>query len=509
MEPVYPHFNDFQALYNAGKSVALWTNVLADLETPVSAYIKLAEHEPYSFLLESVEGGAVLGRYSFLGLKPDLIWKCYKDQKNELNRQALTADDHFERCPKKPLETIRQLLNESHIELPSHLPPSCVGIFGFMGYDMIRLTENIPDQNPDTLGIPDSTLIRPTMMLVFDNVKHLITLVAPIWHNEKITAKEAYHSGRLLINNIIEQMRQPKPEQSAILRMPQNSFSDETQWRSNTSENEYSNMVSQAKDYMLSGDIFQVVLSQRFEMDYPLPPFTLYRSLRRLNPSPFLFYLNFDGYSLVGSSPEILVRVRDNTVTIRPIAGTRKRGKTPDEDRILAEDMMKDPKECAEHLMLLDLGRNDVGKVSEIGSVRVTDKFFVEYYSHVMHMVSNVEGTLKPGLDGLDALFSGFPAGTVSGAPKIRAMEIIDELEKHRRSFYAGCVGYLGADGNVDSCITLRTGLIKDGKLYVQAGGGVVKDSTAKGEYQESQNKARALMTAAQEALLLFSSQDT
>jgi len=373
-----------------------------------------------------------------------------------------------------------------------------------MGYDMIRLTENIPDNNPDTLNLPDSVMIRPTLMAIFDNIKHTITLVTPVWHDQGIDAQMAYKHASAILSQAVERLQTTSlAKQSIALNTGKNSGANTPSIKvtSNTTKDEYSDMVASAKEYILGGDIFQVVLSQRFEMDFPLPAFDLYRSLRRLNPSPFLFFVNLEGFALVGSSPEILVRVRDETVTIRPIAGTRKRGATPAEDKELIADLLSDPKELAEHLMLLDLGRNDIGRVAKIGTVDVTEQYNVELYSHVMHIVSNVEGKLKDGLDGLDALFSGFPAGTVSGAPKIRAMEIIDELEKHRRSFYAGCVGYLGADGSVDSCITLRTGLVKDGKLYVQAGGGIVADSTPEGEYQESQNKARALIAAAEQAL--------
>ncbi len=489
---IEPDYAAFESKYAGGISTVLWTEVSADLETPVSAYLKLTGNTENSFLFESVEGGVTLGRYSFIGMSPDLIWKYCADKKCTTIDNEVTDTD--------PLTSLRQLLDDCHIDLPEHLPPSSVGIFGYMGYDMIRLTENIPDKNPDTLNLPDSVMIRPTLMAIFDNIKHTITLVTPVWHDQSIDAKMAYKHANAILSQAVERLQTASLAKQSIAL---NSSTNTTPIKvtSNTTKDEYSDMVASAKEYILGGDIFQVVLSQRFEMDFPLPAFDLYRSLRRLNPSPFLFFVNLEGFALVGSSPEILVRVRDETVTIRPIAGTRKRGATPAEDKELMADLLSDPKELAEHLMLLDLGRNDIGRVAKIGTVDVTEQYNVELYSHVMHIVSNVEGKLKDGLDGLDALFSGFPAGTVSGAPKIRAMEIIDELEKHRRSFYAGCVGYLGADGSVDSCITLRTGLVKDGKLYVQAGGGIVADSTAEGEYQESQNKARALIAAAEQAL--------
>jgi anthranilate synthase component 1 len=371
------------------------------------------------------------------------------------------------------------------------------GVFGYMGYDMVRLMEDLPAKHDDPVGVPDGMLIRPTIMAIFDSVKDDVTVVAPIYVEDGVSAKAAYARGMERLSNIVEALDRPLDHGFAgradtpPIEAP----------RSNVTPDDYKAMVLKAKDYIKAGDIFQVVLSQRFETDFMLPPFALYRSLRRVNPSPFLYYLDFDDFAIIGSSPEILVRVRDGKVTIRPIAGTRRRGETPAEDRALAEELLADPKERAEHLMLLDLGRNDVGRVSEIGSINVTDKFILEYYSQVMHIVSNVEGKLDPSHDAIDALVAGFPAGTVSGAPKVRAMQIIDELEKDKRGVYAGCVGYFSADGEMDTCIVLRTAIVKNGKMYVQAGAGVVADSDPQSEHVECINKAKALFRAAEEAV--------
>jgi anthranilate synthase component 1 len=361
---------------------------------------------------------------------------------------------------------------------------------------MVRLMERLPDANPDPLGLPDAVFIRPTVMAIFDNIEDRVDIVTPVWPAPELAARAAYDLARERLADVVADFDRGLPHRSD--RHGVRSLPEPT---SNVTRARYHEMVEIAKDYIRAGDIFQVVPSQRFSVPFHLPPFALYRALRRLNPSPFLFYLDFDGFALVGSSPEILVRLRDGTVVVRPIAGTRRRGATRAEDGDLAKEMLSDPKELAEHLMLLDLGRNDVGRVAEIGTVHVTEKMAVEFYSHVMHIVSNVEGRIRPDKAALDALIAGFPAGTVSGAPKVRAMEIIDELEPERRGFYAGAVGYFSADGNMDTCIALRTALLKDGQMFVQAGGGVVADSDPEAEYQESCNKARALIRAAEEAI--------
>ena len=489
-----PDLDTFAAGYDAGRAQVVATSLVADLETPVSALLKLAEGRPYSFLLESVTGGAVRGRYSILGIKPDLVWRC-RGNRAEVNRRARSDRHAFEPCAEPALDSLRRLIAESRIELPEGLPLMGAGLFGHMTYDMVRLVERLPDANPDRLDLPDAVFLRPTVVALFDHIEDRITVVTPVWPSPEQSARQAHALAcERLADSVAEFNR-------GISHEPMRMNSPPPEPVANITREQYHAMVERAKEYIRAGDIFQVVPSQRFELPFRLPPFALYRALRRLNPSPFLFFLDLDGYALVGSSPEILVRLRGGEVTVRPIAGTRRRGADKAEDEVLAQDLMNDPKELAEHLMLLDLGRNDVGRVAKIGTVRVTEKMKVEYYSHVMHIVSNVEGTIRPDCDALDALMAGFPAGTVSGAPKVRAMEIIDELEPERRGFYAGAVGYFAADGTMDSCIALRTALIKDGRMYVQAGGGVVADSDPEAEYQESCNKARALIRAAEEAV--------
>jgi anthranilate synthase component 1 len=367
-----------------------------------------------------------------------------------------------------------------------------------MGYDTVRQIEQLPEMTPDALGVPDAIMIRPTLMLIFDSVKDEVTVVTPVRSNTGVSAREAYDAALSRLSEAVARLDAPLPH-SATARLDTAHLPEPV---SNTSEAEYLGMVAKAKEYIKAGDIFQVVLSQRFSAPFALPSFALYRALRRLNPSPFLFHLNFGDFALVGSSPEILVRVRDGEVTIRPIAGTTRRGATEAEDKALGAALLADPKERSEHLMLLDLGRNDVGRVAEIGSIAVTDQFVIERYSHVMHIVSNVIGRLdEKNHDAIDALMAGFPAGTVSGAPKVRAMEVIAELEKAKRGPYAGCVGYFSAGGEMDTCIVLRTAVVKDGVLHVQAGAGVVHDSIPANEQQECINKAKAIVRAAEEAV--------
>ncbi len=495
--PISPDYDHFAAAYEKGAAQIVSTRLVADLETPVSAMLKLTRNAKYSFLLESVEGGAVRGRYSIIGMNPDMIWKVV-DGKASINRKALhNADGPFEPIKLAPLESLRALLAESRIQLSPDSPPMAAGVFGYIGYDMVRLMEDLPEPNPDTLGLPDGMMIRPTVMAIFDSVRDEVTVTSPVYADKAVSPKAAYARAQERISEVVDALDRPL-DHLATQDIDTPPILGAT---SNTTPQEYAGMIGKAKDYITAGDIFQVVLSQRFEANFILPPFALYRSLRRVNPSPFLYYLDFDQFAVIGSSPEILVRVRDGKVSIRPIAGTRRRGETPSEDRALAAELLADPKERAEHLMLLDLGRNDVGRVAEIGSIRVTDKFVIEHYSHVMHIVSNVEGTLSKNHDVIDALVAGFPAGTVSGAPKVRAMEIIDELEIHKRGVYGGCVGYFSADGEMDTCIVLRTAIVKDGKMYVQAGAGIVADSVPESEHQECVNKAKALFRAADEAV--------
>ena len=502
---ILPDFAAFARVYERGRGQAVYTRLIADLETPVSAYLKLAEGRQNAFLFESVQGGETRGRYSIIGLKPDLIWRCREGQ-SEINRTARSNADAFAADPNahQPLASLRALIKETQIELPEGLPPMAVGLFGYLGYDMVRLIERLPAPPPDPLGLPDAILIRPTIVAIFDNVRDEILIVTPVWPERGVDARAAYARAGERLNDTLADLERPMPSAPSL---PDAQIANLSQIDSNMTHDEYLSIVERAKEYIRAGDVFQVVPSQRFRRPFPLPPIALYRALRRLNPSPFLYFLSWPGFSIVGSSPEILVRLRDGVVTIRPIAGTRPRGAHAEQDRALADELMSDPKERAEHLMLLDLGRNDVGRVAATGEVRVTDSFFIERYSHVMHLVSNVEGNIRRGLDAVDALAAGLPAGTLSGAPKIRAMEIIDEFEKEKRgAVYAGAVGYFAADGSMDTCIVLRTAVVKDGTMYVQAGGGVVADSVPEAEYQETVNKAKALMLAAAEAVRFASS---
>lgn len=497
---VSPDFEAFQTRYKSNKPQVVWTTLVADLETSISAFMKLsADNEDYSCLLESVEGGAIRGRYTFIGLKPDIIWRCSGDNA-EINRQALTrATDEtaYNPLPTGALDSLRDLLEESLIDLPEEMPPSAAGLIGYMGYDTVRLIEKLDDAKPDEFGIPDGMFLRPTIMVVFDSVKDLLTIVTPVRPQSDITVKTAYIRAEGRLAEIEHALSQPL---SGSQKMSDERL-DLTEPVSNTPKEKYMDMVKRAKEYITAGDVFQVVLSQRFTTPFPLSPFALYRALRRTNPSPFLYYLKFGDFSVVGSSPEILVRLRDGEITVRPIAGTRPRGTTLAEDQALAKDLLADPKELAEHLMLLDLGRNDVGKVAKIGTVSPTQKMAIEFYSHVMHIVSEVRGEIDPKYDALQAFAAGFPAGTVSGAPKVRAMEIIDEMELDKRGIYAGAVGYFSADGSMDTCIVLRTAIVKDGLMHVQAGAGIVADSDPESEYAECQAKARALFRAAEEAI--------
>ncbi|MCX5514589.1 anthranilate synthase component I [Kaistia algarum] len=491
---IEPSLETITRRYQSGEPQVAWTRMVADLETPVSAMLKLSAGRANCFLLESVEGGAVRGRYSMIGIEPDLIFRAI-GARAEVNRSPQSGD-HFQPMHGGSLDALRALIAESHIDLPAALPPMSAGIFGYLGYDMVRQMEELGEPNPDALGLPDAIMLRPTVMVIFDAVKDEITIVTPIRPEPGVGADIAHARAVERLTQVVETLEGPLHRGSE----PQDVDLD-VPVVSNTPHERYLEMVARAKEYIAAGDIFQVVLSQRFEAPFTLPPFALYRALRRTNPSPFLYYLDFGTFAVAGSSPEILVRLRDGEVTIRPIAGTRRRGETPERDAELAAELLADPKELAEHLMLLDLGRNDVGRVAEIGTVKVTDRFFLEYYSQVMHIVSNVVGRLASPHDMLDALAAGFPAGTVSGAPKVRAMEIIDELETHKRGIYAGCVGYFSADGAMDTCIVLRTSIVKDGKMYAQAGAGIVADSIPESEHQECIAKARALFRAAEEAV--------
>jgi anthranilate synthase component 1 len=502
-----PSPDEFAEAYANGGGL-VWTSRVSDLETPVSALLKLGPEKPGMFLLESVQGGDFRGRYSIIGLKPDLVWRV-KNGRAEISRGGF-EDKAFRPQRDEPLKSLRKVLTRSALKLPSTLPPMAAGLFGFLGYDMVRFIERLPDKAADPIGTPDALLVRPTVICVFDNVTSEITLVTPARARANQSATQAYDAARTRLERVLRTLDKPLAKRRAPEAEP-----TPVEPKSNTAPEAYRALVAKCKDYCRAGDIFQVVPSQRFSAPFAPPPFALYRALRRLNPSPFLYYLNFAGFSVVGSSPEILVRLRGDTVTIRPIAGTRPRGATPAEDLALEQELLADPKERAEHLMLVDLARNDLGRVAQRGGgdgnmaatagagsrhVRVTEAFTIERYSHVMHIVSNVEGEIAEGMTALDALLAGFPHGTVTGAPKVRAMQIINEAEPHRRGIYAGGVGYFGAGGDMDTCIALRTGVVKDGMLHVQAGGGVVLDSDPEAELQETLHKSRALFRAATDA---------
>ena len=487
-------FATFAEGFAGGTPQLVSRELVADTQTPVSAYLRLAAGSRNTFLLESVEGGEIRGRFSVIGLSPDLIWRC-RGNVAEINRDP-AGNGEFAADSQAPIESLRALMAESAMTDTGDLPPMSAGLFGYFGYDMIRHIEAIPDANPTVIDTPDSMLVRPSLIAIFDRLKDSITFVVQVRPAEWDEPKAAWRHAQDRIKAALDALDAPMPpteagESTAPLPDP----------RSNMEQQDFLAMVDTAKDYIRAGDIFQVVLSQRFSIPFHLPAINLYRSLRRLNPSPFLFFFDFDELAIVGSSPEILVRLRDDVVTIRPIAGTRKRGTTPEEDAANAADLMGDVKERAEHLMLLDLGRNDVGRVSKPGSVRVKSNYEVEYYSHVMHIASQVEGEIRPDLDAVDAMIAGFPAGTVSGAPKIRAMQIIDELEPDRRGVYSGAIGYISAAGDLDTCIALRTAQVCEGQLHIQAGAGIVYDSDPQAEFEETQNKAMALMRAAADAL--------
>ncbi|MEQ8292105.1 MAG: anthranilate synthase component I [Marinovum algicola] len=490
-----PSFETFAEGYEAGRNQVVYARLAADLDTPVSLMLKLTGAAQDAFMLESVTGGEVRGRYSIIGMKPDLIWQCHGTT-SRINRQARYDGAAFEDQEGGPLDNLRALIAECRIDLPDDLPAASAGLFGYLGYDMIRLVEHLPNVNPDPLGVPDALMLRPSVVAVLDGVKGDVTVVAPAWADAGLSARAAYAQAAERVMDAVRDLDRALPQTSRNL----GEAHEDAPPVSNFTREAYGKAVEKAKEYIRAGDIFQVVPSQRWTQPFRQPPFALYRSLRRTNPSPFMFYFNFGGFQVVGASPEILVRVFDKQVTIRPIAGTRPRGATPEEDRANETDLLADQKELAEHLMLLDLGRNDVGRVAKIGSVRPTEEFIIERYSHVMHIVSNVVGELAEDQDALSALLAGLPAGTVSGAPKVRAMEIIDELEPEKRGVYGGGVGYFSAGGDMDICIALRTALVKDETLYIQAGGGVVYDSDPDAEYMETVHKSNAIRRAAADA---------
>ncbi|HVJ01572.1 MAG TPA: anthranilate synthase component I [Sphingomonas sp.] len=483
-----------RAALAAGRPALLWRRQVADTETPVAAALKLIEPGRGDFLLESVEGGSVRGRHSLIGLAPDLVFRA-TGAAAEINPHWLTDREAFTPCAEPALEALRSLVTRCRMDVPAELPRALACLVGYFGYETVGLVEKLPRPPENPIGVPDMLFVRPTVVLIFDRLADTLFLVAPVWPDAERSPDALVEAASDRIDAVAARLA------TASLPAPVRADPLEIVPAPVLAPGRYAEMVARAKDYISAGDIFQVVLAQRFTTPFTLPPFELYRALRRVNPSPFLYHLDLPGFALTGSSPEILVRARDGEITIRPIAGTRPRGKTAAEDEANRASLLADPKERAEHLMLLDLGRNDVGRAAEAGTVRVTDSYTIEFYSHVMHIVSNVVGRLRPGADALDALFAGFPAGTVSGAPKVRACEIIAELEPETRGPYAGGVGYFSPDGSMDSCIVLRTALVKDGVMHVQAGAGIVADSDPAYEQRECEAKSGALFAAAREAV--------
>ena len=487
-----------KAALESGQPALIWRKRVADTETPVSAALKLMSGERGDFLLESVEGGETRGRHSLIGLAPDLVFRA-EGTEAAINSTWLTDKSAFMTQEQDSLTALRALVKRCQMDVPEGLPEALACLVGYFGYETVGLVEKLPRAPQSDLELPDMLFVRPTVIIVFDRLTDEMFLVSPVWPDNPGSEEQKILMAGERLDEVERQLDSLIPSASA----PDMSSTDpeNLQFDHVCPPDRYRDMVLQAKDYIEAGDIFQVVLAQRFTTPFTLPPIELYRALRRVNPSPFLFFLDLPGFAVIGSSPEILVRSRDGEVTIRPIAGTRPRGKNAAEDKANRESLSADPKERAEHLMLLDLGRNDVGRVSIAHSVEVTDSYMVEFYSHVMHIVSNVVGELHPEKDAIDALFAGFPAGTVSGAPKIRACEIIAELEPETRGAYAGGVGYFSPDGSMDSCIVLRTGIVKDGTLHVQAGAGIVADSDPAYEQAECEAKSGALLAAAREAV--------
>lgn len=481
----YPNKEEFKRLAGEGNLIPVWREILSDLDTPVSAFLKLGERP--SFLLESVEGGEKWARYSFLGVGASKVIKG-RGRRVEITGKDGTAAQETD----DPIGLLRDVMARYRPAVHGGLPRFFGGLVGYLGYDMVRFMEDIGDRGSEGLDVPDMFLMLTDTMLIFDSLRQTIIVLSNV-HLDGISPDDAYEEALNKIDSIIARLKGPAvvPRSGA-----EGTEKGEDFVSSFGKRDAFQQAVSRARDYVHAGDVVQVVLSQRFQRRYDAHPFNLYRALRVVNPSPYMYYLDTGDMQIVGSSPEILVRLEGNDITVRPIAGTRKRGDTEEQDRALEEELKRDPKEVAEHIMLVDLGRNDVGRVARPGSVNVTEMMAIERYSHVMHMVSNVEGKLRDGLDSFDVLKASFPAGTVSGAPKIRAMQIIEELEPVRRGPYAGSVGYFSYSGNMDTCITIRTLIIKDGKVYVQAGAGIVADSVPESEYMETLHKARGMMKA-------------
>ena len=478
------NFNDFKFQHKRNKNQILYTTRKITNDDEVLNLIDNFLLEKNSFVFESVEKGKIRGRYTIFGKNPDKIWEFNN------NNSYLITNKTKKKIIGNPDKIIEKIIEEFKFKIPSRLPPISSLISGYFSYDSIRYIEKIPNKCKDDLKLPDVRLLRPRVLVIHDNLKKKIFYIVNIFKDEKITNyKKRYLEIESQINDLLIQASLQKKDfnKTVITNI---------KIKSNTTKNKFLKMVDKAKKYIKVGDIFQVVLSQRFEAKLSKKPLEIYKKLRITNPSPFMYFFNFDDFQIIGASPEILVRLRDNMITVRPIAGTRPRGKNLKEDNFYAKDLLKDKKELSEHLMLLDLGRNDAGKVSKIGTVKVTESFMIEKYSHVMHIVSNVMGVYNTKFSKFKSLLAGFPAGTVSGAPKIRAMEIIDELETTKRKVYAGGIGYFSANGEFDTCIALRTAVAKNNKFYVQAGAGIVADSNPIKEYEETVNKAKALMNA-------------
>jgi anthranilate synthase component 1 len=494
---IKPDITGFRERSREGNLIPVWSEIMADMETPVSVYRKMADGE-FGFLLESVEQGENMGRYSFIGCNPEIV---IQSRGNETDICYHGVDEQRVPGEKDPIEFLREFMGRYQpVEDPDLGDlPFRGGSVGYMAWDLVRHFEDLPKPNPDDLQLPETCFMVTDKLIIFDHLRHRVILLA----NAHITDKpdKAYHEAVHKIELMAERLRRPYPEEFSSPRSgtsPQ--MDDISEIKSNFTREEFQAGVERVKEYIRAGDAFQVVISQRFQKTYRGDPFDIYRSLRTINPSPYMFFLKFGDLQLAGSSPEILVRVVGDHVVVRPIAGTRRRGKTREEDLELEKELLADPKERAEHIMLVDLGRNDTGRVADAGSVEVNDLMVIERYSHVMHIVSNVQGKLKPDLDAYDALAATFPAGTLSGAPKIRAMEIIDEIENVRRGPYGGAVGYFSYDGDLDTCIILRTAIIKNHTVYVQAGAGIVADSIPENEYEETRIKAMAMIKAVEMA---------
>ena len=487
---MFPNLTEFLKLSKRGNVIPLYQELLADMETPVSAFLKVSQGESHAFLLESVEGEEKIARYSFVGVAPRWIWKSRGRQFEKLEgKRQITGQIQ------DPLEGIGKILSTYRYVSVSGLPRFSGGLVGYLGYDLVRFCERIPDKNPDPFQLPEAYLMLADQLLIFDHAQHKIQIVVNVFL-DGVTPKLAYQQAVQRIERLKKLLL------SAKIPLTRKKPSQKTKqgWKSNFSKKEFEKIVLRAKEYICRGDIIQTVLSQRFETKISVDPFQIYRALRALNPSPYMFYLRLGEVTLVGSSPEILVRCEDGKVEVRPIAGTRPRGKEEEQDKVLAEELLNDPKERAEHIMLVDLGRNDIGRVCAKGTVTVGELMVIERYSHVMHIVSDVTGRLAEGKNAIDVIRATFPAGTVTGAPKIKAMEIIDELENVRRGPYAGAVGYFSFSGNLDSCITIRTVVIQGNRAFIQAGAGIVADSDPAKEYQETLNKAKGMMKAVEMA---------